>query len=103
MITAHFILSYSSILKLTAFLYCILIDVTYILDTVHHLRLKNLQCFGEWICLHLQIEKGEPTVVSPSRRARPVTETGSSEQAHQHVLPFPPESGDIYSPKCGGS
>ena len=42
-----------------------ILKVTDILDTVHRLRLKSPQCFGEWICLGLQVERrdGEPTVV----------------------------------------
>jgi hypothetical protein len=66
MITAYFMLSYLGVLKLKAFCRCcIVLDVTYTLDTVHHLRLKGLQCFGKWICLCLQVGKGEPTLASP--------------------------------------
>jgi hypothetical protein len=41
------------------------LKMTDILDTVHQLKLKCPQCFGDCICLGLQVERrdGEPTVV----------------------------------------
>jgi hypothetical protein len=43
------------------------LDIMDILDTVHHLRLMDPQCFGDWICLCLQVGRGfgEPTLIGP--------------------------------------
>ena len=42
-----------------------ILKMTDILNTVLRLRLKSPQCFEEWICLCLQVEKRdvEPTVL----------------------------------------
>ena len=41
--------------------------MTEMLDTVHHLRLKNPQCFGIWNCPQLQVQQEgqEPALVGP--------------------------------------
>lgn len=46
-----------------------MLDVTDILDTVHHCGIKNI-CFRELFvpCLQMECRAGEPTLVGPSER-----------------------------------
>jgi hypothetical protein len=43
---------------------------TEIFGTVHHLKLKNVKCFGGWMCphLHAQWEKGRTYCGGPIRK-----------------------------------
>jgi hypothetical protein len=68
-----------------------LLDITDIWDIVSWLRLKKSQCFGDWICLCLQVvrRKGRPAVLVPQKAALSKGPTQSF-----LPLPLPPDDGD---------
>lgn len=51
------------------------LDIIGVLDIVLHHRLTDPQCFGDWICLCLQVgrEFEEPTLIGPLEKAKIVS------------------------------
>ena len=63
------------------------------------LRLRNRQCFGECICLHHQIRRGEgePTLGALWRQLVCVTGHQAGYTPNVHAFLFPPKGGGLVS------